>query len=73
MTGVRILRLADVLAATGLSRTSLYDAVRDGSFPKARQLTKVAVGWRSDEVEAWICSRPQVGVSPGVSDDSAAA
>jgi prophage regulatory protein len=73
VTSLRILRLAEVLAATGLGRTSLYDSVRAGDFPKPVQLTKAAVGWRSDEVEAWIRSRPHVGVSAGVSEDAHAA
>jgi prophage regulatory protein len=60
MSTVRILRLAEVLAATGLSRSSLYDAIAKGEFPRQRQLTERAVGWRSDEVEAWIRERPRV-------------
>jgi len=53
-----ILRLAKVLCNTGLSRSVLYELIANGEFPKQRQLTKKCVGWYSDEVQAFINSRP---------------
>jgi len=54
---MRILRLPEVLQATGLSRTTVYRLVRSGAFPQSVALTARTIGWRIDEVEAWIAAR----------------
>lgn len=64
-----ILRLPAVMARTGLCRTSIYNGARDGWFPKPVQLTKRAIGWRADAIDAWIAERSEVGVSAGVSGE----
>lgn len=69
----RILRFHEVSRLTGLGRTSIYQGIRDGEFPKPVKLTKHAVGWRFSEISAWIASREPVGVSEGVSPESNAA
>src|SRR2546427_13090600 len=53
----RILRVAEVMARSGLSRTSLWRLERRGAFPARRQLSPGAVGWIEAEVEAWILGR----------------
>lgn len=51
----RIMRLSAVKAATGLGRTSIYDLMKEGRFPKSRRIAGAhAVGWDSLEIEAWI-------------------
>lgn len=53
-----ILRIADVKAATGIcSHTSIYAAVKDGTFPQAVPLGLRSVGWPSDEVQAVTAAR----------------
>lgn len=48
-----ILRLPDVLAATGhRSHNSIYSAIRAGLFTKQVQIGQRSVGWPSGEVEA---------------------
>ena len=57
----RILRIDDVLALTGLSRSTLYRLVASEDFPKPVQLCGPggrAKGWRLSEVEEWIRNRP---------------
>lgn len=54
---MRILRLPEVSHATGLSRSTIYRLVRSGTFPQSVALTARTVGWRIDEVEAWIAAR----------------
>ena len=50
-----ILRLPAVKARTGLSRSALYLRVAQGRFPQRISLGGGrAVGWISDEIEAWI-------------------
>lgn len=50
-------RLPTVLAATGLSRSTLYAWIAQGSFPKQVRLGARTSGWSSEEVGAWIRSR----------------
>lgn len=48
-----ILRLPDVLKATGLSQSTVYAKVADKTFPKPIPLTGRAVGWLESEIGAW--------------------
>jgi prophage regulatory protein len=54
----KILRLRDVLADTGLSRTTVYRLIQAGSFPPGVRLSDRAVGWPEEVVEQWKESRP---------------
>ena len=58
-TNARLLRLREVLARCGLSRSSLYRKMRDGSFPTPLQVGVRAVRWRESEVEHWLATRPR--------------
>lgn len=49
-----ILRRKQVQARTGLSRSTIYEKVRAGSFPKPIHLSERAVGWVESEIEDWI-------------------
>ncbi|MDM3871818.1 AlpA family transcriptional regulator [Porticoccus sp. W117] len=55
---MRLLRIKEVCSATGLPRSSVYEAIKKGAFPKPVQLTQRSVAWRSNEVQEWIESRP---------------
>lgn len=52
-----ILRLPQVKALTGLGKSSIYSAMRKGSFPKSRALGARAIGWIQSDIVAWIESR----------------
>ncbi len=54
MAAFKILRRQQVQEQTGLSRTVIYDAMAQGTFPKAIKLGARAVGWLESEVNAWI-------------------
>lgn len=56
----RILRLPDVKARTGLSRSSIYAYIKDGRFPQHIALGERSVGWYESEVDAWMASRQRV-------------
>ena len=56
----RILRLPDVKALTGLSRSSIYAYIKDGKFPHRIALGERSVGWYESEVDAWVASRQRV-------------
>ena len=49
-----ILRLPAVKARTGLSRSTIYLRVSEGSFPGPVSLGARAVGWIESEVEEWL-------------------
>jgi len=54
----QLLRWRAVSAKTGLSRPTIWRAVRQGRFPAPVQLTSPsAVGWLASEVESWIAAR----------------
>ena len=63
MTGIiqnetpRILRMAEVIKLTGYGRASIYNFMKEGTFPQSRKLGLRAVGWNSQEVQAWIDSK----------------
>ena len=53
----RIIRLAEVKSKTGLSRSSIYERLKDGSFPSPIKITNHAVGWIEQEIDDWISHR----------------
>ena len=54
---VRFLRLPEVLARTGLSRSTIYVRLEQGCFPQPVSLGGRAVGWIEAEVDEWIRER----------------
>ncbi len=53
----RILRRREVEKRTGLSRSTLYAQMAEGTFPKPIRLGKRAVGWTDSAIEEWVTSR----------------
>jgi prophage regulatory protein len=53
----RLMRLAEVQAATGLGRSMIYKLISEGSFPGSIKLTSRAVAWREAAIRAWIENR----------------
>lgn len=51
----KLLRLPDVIARTGLSRSTIYETAT--RFPKPVKLSARAVAWVESEVDEWIESR----------------
>jgi prophage regulatory protein len=56
----QIERRHQVEARTGLSRSAIYAAMARNDFPRPVRLAAKAVGWRTEEVDAWIDSRQKV-------------
>lgn len=54
---VRLIRLPQVIQMTGLTKASIYLKVRNGTFPAPVKISKRAIAWRSDGLQAWIESR----------------
>ena len=53
----RILRRRAVEARTGLSRSTLYERMSAGAFPRPVRLGEKSVGWLESEVDKWITDR----------------
>ena len=49
-----ILRLPEVKRSTGLSRSTIYLRMAQGTFPKSVPLGPRAIGWLESEIEAWL-------------------
>ena len=52
MAHTKFLKLPEVETRTGKSRSSIYQGVKDGTFPKPIKLGPRAVGWIEAEIEA---------------------
>jgi len=53
----KFIRIATVVSMVGLPKTSIYDAVREGSFPKPVKLGVRSSAWRLSEVQKWMQDR----------------
>ena len=60
-----ILRLPQVEQRTGLSRSTLYQYMKDGYFPKPVPLGLRAVGWLESDVSDWIATRVRIARQGG--------
>jgi prophage regulatory protein len=56
-TSVRILKLPEVEAKSGLSSTSIYRGSRAGWFPKPVKISLGATGWVEAEVNDYLAKR----------------
>ncbi|WP_296934933.1 AlpA family phage regulatory protein [uncultured Marinobacter sp.] len=51
---LRILRIRQVMALTGLARATVYKYINERDFPRPVPLTGSAVGWIEAEVKQWL-------------------
>ncbi len=52
----RIIRLRTVLDRTGLSRSTLYRKIAEGSFPAQVPISIHGAGWHESAVNRWIAN-----------------
>ncbi|HWW66109.1 MAG TPA: AlpA family transcriptional regulator [Sphingomonadaceae bacterium] len=50
----RIIRLRTVLARTGLSRSTFYRKIADGTFPSQVKISVHGADWRESAINRWI-------------------
>lgn len=53
----RVMKLPAVKNRTGSSRSSIYEAISRGDFPKPIKLGPRAVGWIESEIDQWVSER----------------
>jgi len=70
MQNEHILRIKEVQARTGFSRSNIYALQTLGTFPKSIKLGERAVGWLESEITAWVAQR--ITTSRGEHFDAAA-
>ena len=63
---ISILRRKQVEGITGLSRSSIYAMIDDGTFPKQINLSERSVGWLEHEVQEWLENRISASRKRGV-------
>jgi len=51
---VKLIRLNEVLGMTGFSKTSLYEAINSGDFPKNVKISERSSAWVLSEVQGFI-------------------
>jgi prophage regulatory protein len=61
---ITFIRLKEVLAICGRSRSSVYAAIKQGAFPAPIKLSAHSTGWIKSEVLAWAASRVTASRSP---------
>lgn len=49
----RFLRIADVMATTGLPRSTIYEQMARGRFPKPVHISERLVAWPETEISEW--------------------
>lgn len=52
-----LIKMPEVRAKTGLSRSHLYALAQQGEFPKPIKLSERSSAWVESEVQGWIDSR----------------
>lgn len=57
MSSTKILRLRATKEWTGLSRSTIYAMMKNGTFPKSLSLGARAIGWLESDIQAWVDSR----------------
>jgi len=57
MEDMAIIRLPEVKRLIGLGRSSIYQMMKDGTFPRSVSLGTRAIGWRAGDVRAWLQAR----------------
>ena len=51
---LRVIKLQEVISKTGLSRTGIYNRIRNHEFPSPISLGRRASGWIESEINSWI-------------------
>lgn len=57
----RLLRLPEVENIVGLKKSSIYEGVKNSTFPSPVRLSRRAVCWSSSAINAWVNERIKAG------------
>lgn len=54
-----LMKIGDVEAYLGIKKSSIYRAIKEGTFPPPIQLTPNTSRWRRSEVEAFVTAKAE--------------
>jgi prophage regulatory protein len=57
----RLIRMREVLSLVPLSKSTIYERMAAGTFPRSRDLGGGVVAWRECDIRSWIDERPETG------------
>lgn len=57
MSKLKIVRLPEATEKTGLSRSTIYDLISKGKFPKQIKLSPRTMGFLESELDEWVADR----------------
>jgi prophage regulatory protein len=57
----RIIRLKTVLSRTGLSRSTIYRKIAEGTFPVQLRISTNGTGWRESDINRWMADPERYG------------
>ncbi|MET4898957.1 AlpA family phage regulatory protein [Sphingomonadaceae bacterium jetA1] len=52
----RIIRMKTVQARTGLSRSTIYRKMTEGTFPAQLKISANGAGWHESEINRWVAN-----------------
>ncbi|OWJ76632.1 DNA-binding protein [Haematobacter missouriensis] len=52
----RIIRLDTVRARTGLSRSTIYRKIAEGTFPAQLRISTNGAGWKESDINRWVAN-----------------
>lgn len=65
----RIIRMRTVQARTGLSRSTIYRKIAEGTFPARQKISVNGAGWKESDINRWVANpagwRPEEGGGHG--------
>ena len=60
ITSLRLLRLREVMHVVGLKKSTIYNMIKQGTFPKPIKISSRAVAWLEDTIMTWINMRKEM-------------
>ena len=58
---MKLLKIEEVIEKTTLGKSSIFDYVKKGKFPRPVKVGERAVAWKDDEIDEWISNLPRNG------------
>ena len=59
-----LMRLPQVQREVALCRSSIYAAIAEGRFPSPVRISRRAVAWRAEDIDAWKAGLKRGGPTP---------
>ncbi|ATM79267.1 AlpA family transcriptional regulator [Serratia fonticola] len=53
---MRLIRLPDVMMITGLKRSTVYNKMKSGEFPKSVSIGERSIAWVESEINSWVAN-----------------